>query len=476
MTKKKSRTDQKTELRRKAEEIYGRNKTAMPGNHEAVDQGEHRRVVHELQVHQIELEIQGEELQRVQKDLDIQRKRYFNLYDLAPVCCFTVSEQGVIVEANLAAADLLGKARGDLVKKRLSAFILPEDQDTFYHFRKPPLKTGVSRICELRMVITDGAVIWAHLASTVMHDTDDSPVRHIMIQDITKRKQAEEALLQSEENFRRFLEESPLGVRIVTPKGNMIYANRAILEIYGYDSLDELKAIPVSKLYTSECYAEHKKRRLERQSGKQGPTEYEVDIIRKDGDIRHLDVIRRSILWDGKEQFQVIYRDITDRRHMEDALKRKEEELRIESEQLGEANMALRALLRNREEDRKAMEKNIVNNIQKLILPYVQELRKLDLNKSQSSYLDIIDANLQQVVNPFLQNISSRFTAFTPREIQIANLIKEGKTSKEIADFINTAPRSVEFHRNNIRRKVGLKGKKTNLRSFLLSLAEIIFE
>ncbi|MEW6332923.1 MAG: PAS domain S-box protein [Thermodesulfobacteriota bacterium] len=451
-------------------------KARLPDNPEAVSNEQYRRIVHELQVHQIELEAQNEELRQVQEELNLQRERYFNLYDLAPVSCFTVSERGMIIDANITAANMLGAVRGDLVKKPLTSFILPEDLDAYHRFSRLPLSMDTPQLCELRMVKIDGAVLWTHVAATALHDIDGSVVRHIMIQDLTSRQQAEEALIRSEENFRRSLEDSPLGVRIVTAQGETVYANRAILNIYGYDSLDEMNAIPVKNHYTPESYAEHKKRRRERAGGGHGPAEYEIDVICKNGEIRHLDVIRRSILWNGKEQFQVIYRDITDRRHMEDALRSKEEELRIESQQLAEANMALRALLRNREEDRKAIEKNILDNIQQLILPYVREFRKLRLNTIQLSYLDIIDANLQQIVNPFLQNISSRFTAFTPREIQIANLIREGRTNKEIADLIKTAPRSVEFHRNNIRKKAGLKGKKMNLRSFLLSLTQVLLK
>lgn len=476
MSRRTSRTGPKDGPPRKADMIPAKKKTAVPKGLEAPTGERQRRTAHDLQSQRLELEKQKAELRQVREELDRLRTRYASLYDRAPVCCLTVSEGGTIIEANTAAAHLLGTAKGDLVTKPLGAFIVPEDRETYLRFSRSPLPMGAPRQCELRMAKKGGVIIWGHLTATALHDTDGSPLSQILIQDITSHKQAQEALIRSEENFRRSVEDSPLGVRIVSPKGELIYANRAILDIYGCESFDELKGTPVSKLYTSRSYAEHRKRRLERQRGKRGPAEYEVNIISRKGDIRHLDVVRRPILWNGEEQFQVIYRDITDRIRMEENLRRKEEELGIESQQLAEANMALRALLRNRDEDRKAMEKQIIDNIHQLIIPYVKELRKLNLNSSQLSYLDIIDANLQQIANPFLQNISSRFTTFTPREIQIANLIREGKTNKEIADFIKTAPRSVEFHRNNIRRKAGLKGKKINLRSFLLSLSQVIFK
>src|SRR5579863_8611523 len=91
-----------------------------------------RRALHELRVHQIELEMQNEELRRTQEELEASRARYFDLYDLAPVGYFTLSEQGLILEANLTAAKLLGVPRGTLVKQPLSRFVLREDQDTYY--------------------------------------------------------------------------------------------------------------------------------------------------------------------------------------------------------------------------------------------------------------------------------------------------------------------------------------------------------
>ena len=139
--------------------------------------------------------------------------------------------------------------------------------------------------------------------------------------DITERRQAEEALRESEENFRRSLDDSPLGVRIVTAEGETIYANRAILDIYGFSSLEELRTTPVEKRYTSESYIEFKKRYERRQQGEDSPSEYEVNVMRKNGEVRHLLVSRKAQLWNGKKQYQLLYRDITERKQAEDKLR-----------------------------------------------------------------------------------------------------------------------------------------------------------
>ncbi|MHB8090217.1 MAG: PAS domain S-box protein [Syntrophales bacterium] len=144
----------------------------------------------------------------------------------------------------------------------------------------------------------------------------------LAIHDITSRKQAEEALRRSEENFRRSLDDSPLGVRIVTIEGETIYANRPILDIYDFDSIEELNTTPVKKRYTPESYAEFQIRKEKRRKGKYDPFEYEVSIVRKNGEVRHLQVFRKEILWDGKRQFQVIYQDITERKQAEEVIER----------------------------------------------------------------------------------------------------------------------------------------------------------
>jgi len=142
----------------------------------------------------------------------------------------------------------------------------------------------------------------------------------VCIRDITERKRADELLRQTEENFRRSLDDSPLGVRIVTEEGETIYANRAILDIYGYDSIEELRTTPVKKRYTPESYAQFQIRKEKRKRRGDGTSEYEISIVKKDGEVCRLHVFRKEILWNGKRQFQVIYQDITERKLVEEQL------------------------------------------------------------------------------------------------------------------------------------------------------------
>ena len=136
MKKDKNPSANAPELRRRAK---ARLRAAAAKGAPARTEADTQRLVHELQVHQIELEMQNEELRRAQVELDAARARYFDLYDLAPVGYCTISEEGLILEANLTAATLLGVARGALVKQPITRFILKEDQDIYYLHRKTAL-------------------------------------------------------------------------------------------------------------------------------------------------------------------------------------------------------------------------------------------------------------------------------------------------------------------------------------------------
>ncbi len=157
-------------LRRQAEENLRQKAIKESNNRSPRSADETQVVLHELRVHQIELDIQNEELRRAQVELDGMRARYFDLYNLAPVGYCTISEQGLVLEANLTAANLLGEERGALVKQPFTRFIWKEDQDIYYLHRKQLFATREPQVCELRMVKSDGSTFWAHLVTTAAQD------------------------------------------------------------------------------------------------------------------------------------------------------------------------------------------------------------------------------------------------------------------------------------------------------------------
>ncbi len=162
--------------------------------------------------------------------------------------------------------------------------------------------------------------------------------------------------------------------------------------------------------------------------------------------------------------------EIEDRKQAEEALREREKELKIKKISLEETNTALKVILKRREEDKMELEEKILFNMKELVLPFLERVKKSRLDPKQLAYIDILESNLNDIISPLLQRLASKYLGLTPAEIQIANLVKEGKTTKEIAELLNSTTWTISFHRNNIRKKLGLKNKKANLRSYLLSL------
>jgi PAS domain S-box-containing protein len=175
-------------LRRQAEEIISGSMAVSTENLKALSPAVVLKLMHELQVHQVELEMQNEELRQTQLQLEAARARYFDLYDLAPVSYCTVSELGVILEANLAAAELLGESRSELVGQRISRFVSKEYQDEYYQCRRLLYATGDKQGCELRLAKPDGTFFWVYLTLTATQDEHGDMVQRMVLTDITDAK------------------------------------------------------------------------------------------------------------------------------------------------------------------------------------------------------------------------------------------------------------------------------------------------
>lgn len=162
--------------------------------------------------------------------------------------------------------------------------------------------------------------------------------------------------------------------------------------------------------------------------------------------------------------------DVTERKEAEEALRKREEELEKQTLLLEEVNTALRVLLKQREDDKKELEDQVVSNVKTLIMPYIEKMKGNRLEGIQEAYVGIIESNLINMVSPFVTRLSSKFLSLTPTEIQVADLIKQGRTNKQIAEMLNLSVNTIISHRFNLRTKLGMKNKKMNLRSYLQSL------
>ena len=200
-------------LRQLAEEIVRKKAALPPENSKAIPPEEIQKLLHELRVHQIELEMQNDELRQAMIELDDSRARYFDLYDLAPVGYFTISEKGLILEANLTAATMLGVTIVDLVKQPIYRLILKEDQDIYYLHRKRLLETGVPQTWELRLIKKDGTSLWVRMEATTVQNANGASVYRVVMSNIAEHKKMDVALQDAHTKLEQRVEERTAELR-----------------------------------------------------------------------------------------------------------------------------------------------------------------------------------------------------------------------------------------------------------------------
>jgi PAS domain S-box-containing protein len=201
----------------------------------------------------------------------------------------------------------------------------------------------------------------------------------------------------------------------------------------------------------------------------------------KDNRVRHMLMSCVSVEVGDSCFHQTIGSDITDlvlmerrlekaRQELEDRVAERTSELQEKSENLNELNGALRILLKQREIDKDELEESVRNNIKDLIIPILQQLMVITHDERQKNYLDTLESCLLDITSRFSTKLSDKLLSLTPAEIKIANLIKQGQTTKEIAELLGLSTKTIEAHRNRIRKKIGISNKKMSLQAYLLSL------
>ena len=283
-------------------------------------------------------------------------------------------------------------------------------------------------------------------------------------QEIEERKQAEEALRESEELFSKFSEATWEAI-MIHDRGILLQANGQYYQMFGYERAELLGKQAISMTTTPESIETIMKNI---NSDETGP--YEVTGIRKDGTEFPMEIRGKMMKYFGKKVRVAAIRDITERKQAENELRKQKTELKIQSQHLHEVNSALKVLLKQRDEDKKELQESIVANVKELVVPYLTKLSQSKLDERQKSYISLAQASLDDIILPFIGKLSSKFLKLTPTEIQVANLIKHGKTTKDIAEILYLSVETVKFHRRNIRKKIGILNKKANLRTYLLSI------
>jgi PAS domain S-box-containing protein len=338
-----------------------------------------QRLVHELQVHQVELEMQNEELVHARAELECALKKYTDLYDFAPVGYVTLDRDGAIRQVNLTGARLLGLERARLQGQHFGLFVAEADGPVFNAFLETVFTSRAKEVCEVTLRKEGKDSLNVLITATVWQDEQEC---RAIVADITERKQAHEQL-------------------------------RKVFE------------------------------------------EVEKRVAERTAELSKLN--------------QDLVAEMVHRRTAEKALRKKTIELKSKADSLIEANAALKVLLTVRATDKVEIEEKVMLNINELIVPYLEKVKRRKLDAKQKTYVSILESNLNDIVSSFAHNLSSKFLRLSQTELEVVSLIKQGKNTKEIAEFMNLAESTIDFHRNNIRRKFGLKNKKISLKTYLSS-------
>jgi len=327
--------------------------------------------------------------------------------------------------------------------------------------------------------------------------------------DITTRKRAEQALRQSERLYRTLGETIPYGVWVADASGACTYVSRSFLDMSGM-TMDQIQQYGWLHLLPTEDQ-EPTKRHWQHSVGTGEDFEHEHQFKSVDGSCRYVLAIGRPVRDEEGSivQWVGINLDITDRKKMEvelrnsraevekrvvqrtselikanrelervivqrskveKALKDRTIELKSQAVALEEKNVALRVLLKQREADKTEIEETVMMNINHLVIPNLEKVKRRKLDPKQKAYVEILESNLNEIVSPFARNLSSKCLRLSSSELEVARLIQQGKNTKEIAEIMNLAESTIDFHRNNLRAKLGVKNKKINLKTYLTTL------
>jgi PAS domain S-box-containing protein len=362
---------------------------------------------------------------------------------------------------------LLGRHYLDLIRpdyrKHAEKFYISQFQES-----------NPSTYYEFPIITKSGKEIWLGQHVQLILENGHIVGFHAVARDITERRRVEEALRKSEERYVLATKAARVGVWDWNVQTNEFHLDQNIKASLGYSDAEIPNNLEVWSSYVHPDDKQPVMKAFQNHiDGKTPEFVYEHRMLHKDGSIRWI-MARGIAIRDAQgNPIRVLGTDtdITERKRAEEALKAKEKELQLKTSNLEEANIALEVLLNKRDEDRKELEEKVKLNMKWMVLPYLEKMKKSGLNERQETYRDIVESLLKEITSPFVRKLASQDLNFTPTEIQVANLVKEGKTTKEVAELLNSSTRAVEFHRENLRTKLGLKNKKTNLRSYLLSLA-----
>ena len=278
-------------------------------------------------------------------------------------------------------------------------------------------------------------------------------------------------LKDSENLFLSLVDRMIDAVVIIDWDGTILFANKAMAKLVGIGSSADCIGLNILKFtHPDFCALVINDLHLVKNGNRGSSADYRSFKLKpRTGEEKWVEGTGTMVYFGGNTASLVILGNITIRKQAEDALKKREEELMNKTRMLEEVNTALRVLLQHREEDKEELEKKVSANIKELVIPYIEMLKRSPSDTRTVECIAILESNLKNITSPFSRQLSSNYIKLTPKEILVANLIKDGKTTKEMAGLLTITSASIDTHRNSIRNKLGLNDKKISLRTYLLS-------
>ncbi len=472
MNRMKNKTAQEkfNELRRKAEELM----LKPDFSRTVVESEDPLRLIHELQTFQVELELQNDELRRSQQELMEFKIHYAQLYDFTPVGYVTLGSKGKIINANLTLAKMLATERSSLLNRLLSDHILPRDQDIYYLHLQRLFDSRNRQICDLKMKKTEGALFDVQLESTVIPEACQGEAQYrTVIIDVSERKRTELLLQYGKSQLESVLNKIDASIYVADMASHeILFMNTYMKDKHQADLTGRVCWASIHGKQDGPCEFCTNDRLVDEAGNPKEP--YIWEFFDKSAE-QWFELSNLAIPWtDGRLVRLEIAKDITRRKQAEKEQKEitltLEEKVRERTAELEDMNATLRILLKKREEDKMEIGDKIFANHKLILAPIIRNLKESLTRESQKDMMDILESELKNIISPFSKKLSDQMVNLTPKEIHIADLVKFGKTNKEISEIMHSSIHTISRHRENIRKKTGLKNKKVNLRSFLSTL------
>lgn len=415
--------------------------------------------------------------QRLQENVEKYKSLVDNCFD-----GIAVVQDFKIEFANPSLIRMLGSQNAEeITGHEFTKFISLEYRDTIKRLAKDKLngiKVPDRFIFKARR--KDGTFFDAEITSTLITYNGDIALQ-VILRDISKEKKARESLKDSEGKLNAMLQSIGDQVNMMDKNLNILWTNDATKNVFGNDIVGK-KCYSVFHQRNKPCnpYPCH----IIRTFNTEKVHHQETKTVKDDGQILTYYCTANVALRDelGKPKAVIeVCQDISELTRLkqelqesQDQLERKvierTRELETQTKSLEEVNTALKVLLNKRQEDKRELEENFLTNVKGLILPYIKKIKKTRLNEQQKTILGIVESNIEKIISPFYKKLSLKYYNLTPKELNITNLIKDGHTSKQISKILNISAKTVDTHRKNIRKKIGIENKKVNLRSHLMNI------